>query len=110
MWKMVQHETGEDFVLSTNETHSIKEFVDAAIEHTPFAGKVKWIGEGVDEKLMYGDVTLIEINPKYYRPTEVELLVGDNFKAKEVLGWEPETTFKELVRKMIKHDLENGSK
>jgi len=110
MWRMLQQEVGEEFVLSTNETHTIKEFIDAAIEFTPFVGKVKWVGEGTDEKLMYGDVVLIGINPKYYRPTEVDILVGDNFKAKNVLGWEPETTFKELVRKMIKYDLENTMK
>jgi len=104
---MLQRETGEDFVLSTGETHTIKEFIDAAIEYTPFVGKVKWIGEGTDEKLMYGDIQLIGINPRYYRPTEVDILVGDYYKAKNILGWNPTTTFKELARKMIKHDIEN---
>jgi GDPmannose 4,6-dehydratase len=110
MWRMLQQEKGEDFVLSTGETHTIKEFIEIAIDYTPFGGKVKWVGEGINEKLMYGKVVLIKINPKYYRPTEVDLLVGDFYKAKTELGWEPETTFKELVRKMIKHDLENELK
>jgi GDPmannose 4,6-dehydratase len=110
MWMMLQQEKCQDYILSTNETHTIKEFIDLAIEYTPFAGKVKWIGEEVNEKLMYGDIVLIKINPKYYRPTEVDILVGDNYKAKNELGWKPETTFKELVRKMIKYDLENNLK
>jgi len=107
MWLMLQQEKCEDFVLSTNETHTIKEFIDAAIEYTPFNKKVEWVGEGINEKLMYGDIVLVKINPKYYRPTEVDVLVGDSFKARNQLMWKPETIFKELVRKMIKHDLEN---
>ena len=110
MWRMLQQDEGEDFVLSTGETHTIKEFVDECITHTPFVGKVKWVGEGLDEKLMYGEVELITVNPKYYRPTEVELLIGDNLKAKTVLGWEPTTTFKELARKMMVNDIANVSR
>jgi len=110
MWRMLQQEKGDNFVLSTGETHTIKEFIDLAIEYTPFIGKAKWVGEGTDEKLMYDNIVLVQINPKYYRPTEVDLLVGDSFKAKNELGWTPETTFKELVRKMMKHDLENIAK
>jgi len=110
MWRMLQQDKGEEFVLATNETHTIKEFIEAALEYTPFAGKTKWEGEGIEEKLMYDNIVLIKINPKYYRPTEVDILVGDTFKAKNELGWEPSTTFKELVRKMIKHDLNNDLK
>ena len=110
MWRMLQQEKGEDFILSTGETHSIKEFINECITYTPFLGKTKWIGKELDEKLMYSNIELIAINPKYYRPTEVDLLVGDNFKAEFELGWTPTTTFKELVRKMMKHDLDNVSK
>ena len=110
MWRMLQQEEGDEFVLSTGETHTIKEFVDECIIHTPFVGKVKWIGEGLEEKLMYDNIELININPKYYRPAEVDLLIGDNYKARSVLGWEPTTTFKELARKMINHDMDNVSK
>jgi len=110
MWRMLQQDKGEEFVLATNETHTIKEFIEVALEYTPFAGKTKWEGEGIEEKLMYDNIVLIKINPKYYRPTEVDILVGDTFKAKNELGWEPSTTFKELVRKMIKHDLNNDLK
>ena len=110
MWRILQQPEGDDFVLSTGETHSIKEFVEECITHTPFVGKVKWQGEDIDEKLMYGDVVLIKVNPKYYRPTEVDILVGDSYKAKNILDWVPTTTFKELSRKMITHDLENEAK
>ena len=75
-----------------------------------FDGKPWWsvlTGEDLDEKLMYDNVELVSINPRYYRPTEVDLLIGDNFKAKTELGWEPTTTFKELARKMMKNDLNN---
>jgi len=109
MWMMLQQEEPNNFVLSTAETHTIKEFINECIQHTPFSGKVEWVGEELDEKLMYGDVELIKINPKYYRPAEVDLLIGDNYKAKSVLGWEPKTTFKDLARKMIEHDLNNIS-
>jgi len=105
MWRMLQQETGEDFILSTGETHSIKEFINECIMHTPFVGKTEWVGEKLDEKLMYDNVELISINPRYYRPTEVDLLIGDNFKAKTKLGWQPTTTFNELVRKMMTYDL-----
>jgi len=84
------------------------EFIDEAIRYTPFFGKVKWDGEGVEEKLIYDNsIVLIEIDPKYYRPAEVDLLVGDYYKAKTLLGWTPTTTFHELVRRMITWDLDN---
>jgi len=110
MWMMLQQENPETFVIATGETHTIKEFIDEAIKYTPFSGKVKWIGEGVDEKLMYNNIILIEIDPKYYRPAEVEHLVGDYYKAKTKLKWKPTTTFHELVRKMMICDLEQFSK
>jgi len=110
MWMMLQQQTPEHYVIATGETHTIKEFVDEAIKHTPFVGKTKWIGEGIEEKLMYDNIILVEINPKYYRPAEVEHLVGDAYKAKTMLGWTPSTTFHELVRKMMNWDLENFAK
>jgi len=108
MWMMLQQETPESYVIATGETHTIKEFIDEAIKYTPFFGKVKWVGEGVEEKLIYDDtIILIDVDPKYYRPTEVEHLVGDYYKAKTQLGWEPTTTFYELVRRMMVWDMEN---
>ena len=109
MWMMLQQEKPECYILATGETHTIKEFIDEAIKYTPFHGKSKWIGEGINEKLIYdNEIILIEIDPKYYRPTEVELLVGDYYKAKTELGWTQTTTFHELVRKMMTWDLENS--
>jgi len=105
MWRMLQHDKADDFVLSTNETHTIKEFIDEAIKHTPFNGKVKWTGSRLSEKLMYNNIVLININPEFYRPAEVELLIGQNLKAKDELGWSPLTSFKELVSKMMINDL-----
>ena len=108
MWMMLQQEKPENYVIATGETHTIKEFIDEAIRYTPFFGKVKWDGEGVEEKLIYDNsIVLIEIDPKYYRPAEVDLLVGDYYKAKTLLGWTPTTTFHELVRRMITWDLDN---
>ncbi len=108
MWMMLQQEKPEHYVIATGETHTIKEFVDEAIKYTPFFGKCKWIGEGIDEKLVYDDkIILIKIDPKYYRPAEVEHLVGDPYKANTQLGWKPTTTFYELVRKMMAWDLEH---
>ena len=107
---MLQHDKGDEFILSTGETHTIKEFVDECITHTPFVGKVKWVGEGLEEKLMYDNVELININAKYYRPAEVDILIGDHYKAKSILGWTPTTTFKELARKMMNHDMSDIAK
>ena len=108
MWMMLQQESTEDYVIATGETHTIKEFVNEAIKYTPFDGKVKWTGEGIDEKLLYDNkIVLVQINPKYYRPAEVEHLVGDPYKAKTQLGWTPTTKFHELVRKMMNWDLEH---
>ena len=110
MWRMLQHDKGDEFILSTGETHTIKEFVDECIMHTPFVGKVKWVGEGLEEKLMYDNVELININAKYYRPAEVDVLIGDHYKATSILGWKPTTTFKELARKMMNHDMSDIAK
>jgi GDPmannose 4,6-dehydratase len=106
MWMMLQHDTPEDFVIATGETHTVREFVEAAFSHVDV--DIEWQGEGVDEKGIdkaTGKV-LVEVDPKYFRPTEVEMLIGDPSKAKEELGWEPEVKFKELVQLMVQSDLE----
>lgn len=109
MWLMLQYDNPDDFILATGETHSIKEFINEAILHTPFSGYTKWVNEGgEDEKLLYKDkIELIKIDKRYYRPSDVECLIGNYQKAKSLLEWYPTTTFKELVRKMMKFDLEN---
>lgn len=134
MWRILQHHQADDFVLATNETHTVREFVDLTFNNLGI--ELDWIGEGENEigriksinldrakqfvnseifsqrpkvdfttNLKVGDV-IVKVNPFYYRPTEVDLLIGDYTKAKNLLGWEPKTKFDELVRIMTKADLE----
>ena len=107
MWRMLQYNKPDDYVLSTNETHTIKEFIDMAIDYIGI--EVEWIGDGINEKLVTKNSrkVVVEIDIKYYRPAEVDVLLGDYSKAKEVLGWEPVVRFNNLVKIMINHDLEN---
>lgn len=104
MWRMLQASHPEDFVLATNETHTVREFVEEAFG--VLGEEVEWQGVGVDEKgfLKSTGKQVVGIDPRYYRPTEVELLLGDYSKAKRMLGWEPKITFKELVRLMVEAD------
>jgi GDPmannose 4,6-dehydratase len=109
MWKMLQKNKPEDFVVSTGESHSIKEFVNVAMK---VAGmKTKWVDKGLNERLV--DIknkrVIIKINKKFFRPTEVNYLRGDSSKAKKLLKWKPKTTFKKLVKKMVEFDLKNYS-
>jgi GDPmannose 4,6-dehydratase len=105
MWRMLQLEKPEDFVLATGETHEVRTFVNAAFNELGI--ELRWEGEaenekGIDKKT--GKV-LVAVDPKYYRPTEVELLIGDATKAKKILGWEAKTKFADLARLMAKADL-----
>lgn len=105
MWLMLQQEKPEDFVIATGETRTVREFVEKAFE---VAGiNICWTGEGVNEKgfdAATGKV-LVEVSSEFFRPAEVDLLLGDPTKAKTVLGWNPrKTTFEELVRRMVEHD------
>lgn len=106
MWLMLQHETPEDFVIATGEQHSVREFTERAFREVGIT--LRWEGEGVDEKgidTATGRV-LVEVDPKYFRPAEVETLLGDPTKAKTLLGWNPrKTSFEELVRLMVSHDV-----
>lgn len=104
MWRILQHNVPEDFVLATGEMYTVRKFIEKAFLLRGFT--IAWKGEGVNE-VGYDLTTgreLIFIDPKYFRPTEVELLLGDARKAKEVLGWVPTTTFEELVKKMVDND------
>lgn len=106
MWLMLQHDTPEDFVIATGETHTVREFVTLAFREVGI--EIKWQGTGVDEKGIDKNTgkVLVEVDPKYFRPTEVELLLGDPTKAKTVLGWNPtQTSFEELVKIMVKSDM-----
>jgi GDPmannose 4,6-dehydratase len=105
MWLMLQQDEPEDFVIATGKTHSVREFVELAFGEVGI--KIEWRGEGVDEvgvDAATGDA-LVEIDPRYYRPTEIELLLGDPTKAKEKLGWEAKVGFEELVKTMMEGDL-----
>ena len=105
MWLMTQQDEPDDYVLATNETHSIKEFVNlAALE---CGMELKWVGEGVNEKAYFDGNVIVEIDERYYRPAEVDILLGDYSKAKEKLGWEPKVNFESLVKIMMKHDIKN---
>ena len=107
MWLMLQLEKSDDFVLSTNETHSVREFIEESCKYIDV--EIEWIGNGINERGVdkkTGKV-IIEIDEKYFRPNEVNLLLGDSTKAKNVLGWEAKTKFKELVKIMMEYDLKN---
>ena len=100
MWMMLQQDEPDDYVIATGEQHSVREFVDAA---APIFGlNIEWMGEGLDEIGIDKTTkrTIVAVNEKYFRPAEVESLLGDATKAKEKLGWEPKTTFKQLVEDM----------
>ncbi len=110
MWRILQADNPDDFVLATNETHSIREFVEESFKN--LGEEIIWKGKGVDEKgiIKSSGKEAIGIDPRYFRPTEVDLLVGNPEKAKQMLGWEPKTTFRELVKIMIAADFEKAKK
>jgi len=107
MWRILQANQPDDFVLATNETHTVKEFIEECFYF--FGEEMLWEGEGIHEKgiLKSTGKEIIAIDPSYFRPTEVDLLIGDYSKAKEKLGWEPKIKFKELVKIMVQADFEN---
>jgi len=106
MWLMLQQDKPSDFVISTNETHSVREFVEKAFKYIGIS--IKWRGEGLDE-VGFDESTgkeWVKVDPRYFRPTEVEFLLGDCTKAEQVLKWKPEISFDELVREMVEKDIE----
>jgi GDPmannose 4,6-dehydratase len=103
-WLMLQQDKPEDFVIATGEQYSVREFVEIAAKELGM--EVRWEGEGVDEKGYNANgECIVAVDPRYFRPTEVETLLGDPTKAKEKLGWTPRTTFAELVQEMVQEDL-----
>ncbi|TSP12403.1 GDP-mannose 4,6-dehydratase [Cupriavidus campinensis] len=120
-WLMLQQEQPEDFVIATGEQHSVREFVDLSARELGIS--LRWVGEGVDEVGIVAKVendlyaphiavgaTIIRVDPRYFRPAEVETLLGDATKAREKLGWTPETSFAELVAEMARADAELASR
>ena len=106
MWRILQQDKPQDYVLSMNETHTVREFVELAFAELGY--DIEWQGTGVDEKGIDKNTgkVLVEVDPKYFRPAEVELLWGDSTKARTELGWEPKYSFMDLVKEMVQSDLE----
>ncbi|MBR0102642.1 MAG: GDP-mannose 4,6-dehydratase [Selenomonadaceae bacterium] len=104
-WLILQQEKPDDFVLATGETHTVREFVEAAFEEVGV--NIVWKGAGVEEKGYCAKTgkLLVDVNPKYFRPAEVDLLLGDPSKAQRVLGWQRKVSFRELVKIMVEADL-----
>ena len=104
MWKILQHEASDDFVLSTNETHSVREFIEKAFKLKGI--DILWQGKGIHEVGIDKNTrkTLIQISDRYFRPAEVDLLLGDSTKARTLLKWQPKYSFDELVKEMVNYD------
>lgn len=106
-WMMLQQDKPKDYVIATGEQHSVRDFINLAAEFLEMP--ITWKGHGVEEKGYNKDgKCVVEVDPKYFRPTEVETLLGDPSKAKKELGWTPKTTFSELVKEMVLHDLQES--
>ncbi len=105
MWRMLQQDAPDDYVVSTGETHTVKEFVELAFQEAGIG--LAWEGEGLDEKGINRSTgkVLVKIDPYFFRPAEVDLLIGDASKAARVLGWTPKMKFPELVRLMVREDI-----
>lgn len=110
MWLMLQQDIPDDYVLATGETHSVREFVEIAAKYLDM--EIIWEGEGSNEKGINKKTgkTIVEIDPEYFRPAEVDLLLGNPEKAKKGLGWEPKVKFEELIKIMVEEDLKNIKK
>lgn len=110
MWRILQADKADDYVLATNETQTVRRFVEETFKY--FNEEIIWEGKGVDEVgiLKSSGKKVVGINPRHFRPTEVDLLIGDYSKAKRELGWEPKTKFEDLVKIMIKSDFEKLKK
>ncbi len=102
----LQADEPDDFVIATNETRTVREFAETAFKHVGI--DIEWKGEGVNETGVdkNSGKTVVKVNPKFFRPAEVELLLGNPAKAEEKLGWKREISFDELVRRMVTNDLE----
>ncbi|KFM78158.1 GDP-mannose 4,6 dehydratase, partial [Stegodyphus mimosarum] len=106
MWLMLQQKNPEDFVIATGESHSVREFVEAAFKHV--GKEIIWEGSGLNEvgKEKETGAVRVRVNPRYFRPSEVEFLLGDSSKAREKVGWKPKISFQQLVQEMVDSDIE----
>ncbi|MBO9506234.1 GDP-mannose 4,6-dehydratase [Thalassospira sp. A3_1] len=107
-WLMLQQEKPEDFVIATGRQYSVRDFVNAAAKELGMT--ISWRGNGADEIGVLGGKEIVKVDPRYFRPTEVETLLGDPSKAKEKLGWAPKITFDELVAEMVREDLKSAER
>ena len=108
-WLMLQQEKAEDFVIASGEQHSVREFVDAAAEEARIS--ISWRGTGIDEKgYDAAGKCIVAVDHRYFRPAEVDTLLGDATKAQQKLGWTPKISFKELVAEMMREDLKSASR
>jgi len=107
-WLMLQQDNPEDFTISTGEQHTVREFVEVAAKELGM--DIKWQGSGIDEKGSWQDKTVVLVDSRYFRPTEVETLLGDSTRAKKKLGWIPKITFTELVKEMVVSDLKEAER
>jgi GDPmannose 4,6-dehydratase len=109
MWLMLQQEEPDDYVIATGEQHSVREFAELAFARAGI--QLEWSGSGADERGIEANTgrVVIEVDPKYYRPTEVETLLGDATKAWTKLGWKPVTPFQSLVEEMVDHDVRQAA-
>ncbi|WAW09098.1 GDP-mannose 4,6-dehydratase [Oxalobacter vibrioformis] len=105
-WMMLQQEQPEDFVIATGKQYSVRQFIEWTAEELGMS--LRWEGKGVDEVGYWEDRPIVRIDSRYFRPTEVETLLGDASKAKEKLGWQPEITVREMCKEMVMHDLEQA--
>ena len=110
MWLIMQQDTPDNYVIATGETHSVREFVELAFAEVGI--KLIWQGSGVEEKWINGATgqILVEIDPRYFRLVEVEVLQGNPLKARQALGWEPRVTFLDLIKMMVTADFDEAKK
>jgi GDPmannose 4,6-dehydratase len=109
-WLMLQQDQPDDYVISTGKQHSVREFIELAAKEVDIS--IRWQGQGLKENGIDAESgnVIVCIDPRYFRPTEVDTLLGDSSKARKQLGWEPKTTFKELVKEMVTMDLMEAEK
>ena len=105
-WLMLQQDKPEDFVIATGVQYTVRQFINWTAEALGMV--LCWEGKGINEIAYWNDKPIVRIDPRYFRPTEVETLLGDPIKAKEKLGWIPEITVQEMCKEMVTHDLEHA--
>jgi GDPmannose 4,6-dehydratase len=110
-WRMLQQDQPEDFVIATGRQESVRRFIELSVNQLGWNG-IDWEGQGLEEVGRRSDTgeVVVRIDPRYFRPSEVETLLGDPTKAREKLGWVPTTTLEELVREMVKYDQQEAAK